>query len=60
MANGTGVCFGVCGLFPSPAAVDYWATGSRLLTESLTVREGRNGLCVINVWWKKMLAGVFF
>lgn len=40
--KGTPVCFGVCGLFHSPVAADYWSAAGPLLTESLTVRTGKN------------------
>lgn len=40
--KGAPVCFGVCGLFHSPVAADYWSTAGPLLTESLTVRRGKN------------------
>ncbi len=42
--KGAPVCFGVCGLFHSPVAADYWSTAGPLLTESLTVRRGKTTL----------------
>lgn len=58
--KGAPVCFGVCGLFHSPVAADYWSTAGPLLTESLTVRRGKKRLCIITVWRKKNVGSGFY
>lgn len=51
--KGAPVCFGVCGLFHSPVAADYWSTAGPLLTESLTARRGKKTTLYYNRMEKK-------
>ncbi len=58
--KGAPVCFGVCGLFHSPVAADYWSTAGPLLTESLTVRRGKNDFVLQPYGEKKNVGNGFY